>query len=66
MKNIDDVITGVRICRGLEKDKSCRDCPYAEYDEEGFETAIHCEDLFVDALFYLCNYRSIEQHENVG
>ena len=54
MKTLDEVITALDVCTN---GKGCENCPYAVYDEDGFEEYTECEKLKTDALRYLLEYR---------
>ena len=50
MKTLDEVITGLEVC---SNGQGCENCPYAVYDEDGFEQYLDCEKMNTDALHYL-------------
>ena len=60
MKTLDEVIKALEICTN---GKGCESgCPYAIYDEDGFEDHLECESMETDALHYL---KTIETTENL-
>lgn len=73
MKTLDEVIKALDVC---STGKGCENCPYAVYDEDGFEEYLECGKMNVDALYYLKTYKDDkddltalraywkEQHEN--
>ena len=56
MKTLDEVIKAFDICTNS---KGCKNCPYAVYDEDGFEMYLECSKKDTDALQYLKNYKEM-------
>ena len=56
MKSLDDVIKSFDVCMNA---RGCRNCPYAVYDEDGFEEYLECSKQEEDAFSYLIEYRKL-------
>ena len=50
MRSLQEVIKAIDICMN---GKGCENCPYAIYDEDGFEDHLECYKPQEDSLEYL-------------